>query len=59
MVLGMEKGSYRGRGTARDFVRIVFNTALQIYLCGDMRSAIAPKAHSRFAYIFMDSTYLR
>lgn len=33
--------------------------ALQIHLCGDMRSPIAPKAHNRFAYIFVNSAFLR
>lgn len=54
--LGAEKGSYRACGTARDFVRIVCG---MLALCGDMRSAIAPKAHDRSAYIFVNSAFLR
>lgn len=47
--------------TARDFVRIVFKQQLYIcsYICGDMRSVIAPKILSRFAFMFMNSSFLR
>lgn len=57
-------------GSARDFVRIVFNMlAVQLrrrkinlslsLSCGDMRSVIALNIPSRFAYIFMNSAFPR